>query len=129
MALLFVLLCLSSLAAQEIPTAPHVRTLTFIQLATSTADAIATYRNDSRCYDLPHNRFAKCTEMNPLARPFVTKSTPELAGYFFGETAIKLAVPFVLDHYGHHKIARALRYWGVGDSTEGAAMSLAGHHR
>ena len=127
--LLFVLLYLGSLAAQELPAAPDLKTLTLIQLATSTADAVATYRNDSRCYDGPANRGARCSEYNPISRAFVMKGTPELAGYFIGETSLKLAVPLILDHFGHHKLTKAIRYWGVGDSAGGAAISFAGHHR
>jgi hypothetical protein len=124
---LFALLYVSSLYAQELPTAPSVRTLTFMQLVGSTADAVATYRNDSRCYD--GNSDVKCVEYNPIARVLVTKGTPQLAAYFIGETGIKLAVPLILDHYGHHKLARSIRYWGIGDSAAGAAMSFAGNHR
>jgi|SRR5579862_4253124 len=127
--LVFVMMYLSSLAAQELPTAPHVKTLTLIQLASSTADAVATYRNDSRCYHHSANSGARCSEYNPLSRPFVMKDTPELAGYFIGETSVKLLVPPLFDHFGHHKLAKALRYWGIGDNASGAAMSFAGHHR
>lgn len=127
--LVFVLIYLGSLAAQELPAAPNVKTLTLMQLATSTADAVATHRNDSRCYDRPINPSARCSEYNPVSRAFVMQGTPELVGYFIGETSVKLAVPLILDHFGHHKLARALRYWGIGDSAGGAAISFAGHHR
>jgi hypothetical protein len=115
----------SSLYAQELPAGPGVKTLTFMQLASSATDAIATYRNDRHCYDEAWNSQARCAEYNPIARPLVMKGTPQLAGYFIGETSIKLAVPLVLDHYGHHKLARALRYWGIGDNAAGAAVSFA----
>jgi hypothetical protein len=127
--LVFVLVYLGSLAAQELPAAPHVKTLTLMQLAGSTADAVATYRNDSRCYDRPINPYARCSEYNPISQAFVMKGTPELVGYFIGETSVKLAVPLILDHLGHHKLARAIRYWGIGDNAGGAAISFAGHHR
>jgi hypothetical protein len=127
--LLFVLICLGSVAAQELPAAPHVKTLTLIQLASSTADAVATYRNDSRCYDTGRKATVKCSEYNPISRTFVMKGTPQLVGYFIGEAGFKLAVPVVLDHFGHHRLARAIRYWGIGDNVGGAAMSFAGHHR
>ncbi|HXY13744.1 MAG TPA: hypothetical protein VEI26_04510 [Terriglobales bacterium] len=127
--LLVVLLCFGSLPAQELPAAPHARALTMIQLAASTADAVATYRNDSRCYNASTNPRVHCSEVNPISRPFVMEGTPELAAYFVGETSIKLVVPFVLDHFGHHKWARAIRYWGIADNASGATMSFAGHHR
>ncbi|MBV8050061.1 MAG: hypothetical protein JOZ80_02660 [Acidobacteriaceae bacterium] len=127
--LLFVLVSLGSLAAQELPAAPHVKTLTLMQLASSTADAVATYRNDSRCYDRLVAPRARCSEYNPISRAFVMNGTPELIGYFMGETSVKLAVPLILDHFGHHKLARAIRYWGIGDNAGGAAISFAGHHR
>ncbi|HXY03753.1 MAG TPA: hypothetical protein VEI49_09245 [Terriglobales bacterium] len=127
--LLFVIVYLGSLAAQELPAAPDVKTLTLMQLAGSTADAVATYRNDSRCYDRPINPSARCSEYNPVSRAFVMQGTPDLVGYFIGETSVKLAVPLLLDHFGHHKLAKAIRYWGIGDSAGGAAISFAGHHR
>lgn len=126
---MFALLYAALLPGQELPVAPQARMLTFIQLAASTADAVATYRNDSRCYDLPINPRARCTEINPFSRFLVMKGTPQLAGYFVGEMSIKLAVPLILDHYGRHKFARAIRYWGIGDNAAGAAISFAGHHR
>jgi hypothetical protein len=127
--LVFVLLYLGSLAAQELPAASGMKTIALMQLASSTADAVATYRNDSRCYDRPVNPSARCSEYNPISRAFVMKGTPELAGYFIGETSVKLVAPLVLDHFGHHKLAKAIRYWGIGDSAGGAALSFAGHHR
>lgn len=127
--LLFVIVYLGSLAAQELPAAPDVKTLTLMQLAGSTADAVATYRNDSRCYDRPINPSARCSEYNPVSRAFVMQGTPDLVGYFIGETSVKLAVPLLLDHFRHHKLAKAIRYWGIGDSAGGAAISFAGHHR
>jgi hypothetical protein len=125
----FVLICLGSLAAQELPAASHVKTLTLMQLASSTADAVATYRNDSRCYAGPVNPSARCSEYNPISSAFVMQGTPQLVGYFVGETSVKLAVPLIFDHFGHHKLARAIRYWGIGDSASGAAMSFVGHHQ
>jgi hypothetical protein len=125
---LFLLFSLLSLHAQELPAAPHVISLTFLQLTASTADALATYRNDSRCYDSGYTQ-ARCTELNPIAGFFVMKGTLPLSGYFVGETCLKLAAPLLLDHYGRHKLARAIRYWGIGDNAAGAAMSFAEHHR
>ena len=127
--LVLAVILVSSLYAQELPVAPHVKTLTFMQLAASAADAFATYRNDSRCYDVPRNPRARCAEYNPIARGLVMKGTPQLAAYFIGETSVKLAVPLVLDHYGHHKLARALRCWGIGDNAAGAAISFTGYRR
>jgi len=127
--LLFVLLYLVSMSAQESPPAPKVKALTFAQVTASTADAIATYRNDSRCYDIAINPYARCYELNPISRWLVMKGAPELAGYFVGEMSLKLAIPLILDRKGHHKLARTIRYWGIGDNGAGAAMSLAGHHR
>jgi hypothetical protein len=124
----FALLYASLLPAQELPVAPRAKVLTFTQLAASTADAVATYRNDSRCYNRS-NAHARCSEFNPISRFLVMKGTPQLAGYFVGEVSIKLTVPLLLDHYGHHKLAAAIRYWGIGDNAAGAAMSFAGHHR
>lgn len=125
---MFVLLCLVALPAQELP-APHLKVLTFMQLAAGTADAIATYRNDSRCYGTAANPLARCTEFNPISRVFVMKGTPQLAGYFVGEMSAKLVVPLLLDRHGRHTLARVVRYWGIGDNAAGVAMSLAGHHR
>lgn len=125
----FLLLSSLCLHAQEVPVTPHRRILTFLQVTATTADAFATYRNDSRCYNDSSNALARCTEMNPIARPFVMKGTVPLSGYFAGEICLKLAAPLFADRYGHAKLARAIRYWGIGDNAAGAALSFTGHHR
>jgi len=111
------LLC-SIASAQTLLDAPSTTrsawALSSIQLGVTTADDIATARNFG----------PRFTEYNPLVRPFVTRGTNTAIAYFSIQAAIEVGTPFLLDRFHHHRLARAVRYIGIGTHGLGAAVSF-----
>jgi len=104
----------------QLPEAPMLQNdLTIVQLAVSTTDAIATYRN---------MRSPTFVEHNAIARPFMEHGTYGLIGFFVLDAGVKVGVPWLLEKRGFRKTAVILRLCGIADNSYGAVYSLS-HHR
>jgi hypothetical protein len=74
-----------------------------LHLAANSADAYFTHRNAMPAFNNPqHYQFR---EYNTVARPFVTRGTAPLVGYFAVASAAELVTAYELDKH-HHRKAR-----------------------
>lgn len=87
-------------------------------LGMEAADAWATHRN---------SELTRFTELDPVARPFVTRGTPALAGYFAVDAGLKIGTAYVLHRLHHHKLERIYEVLGIADSTAGVTVSAFGY--
>ena len=84
--------------------------LTILQLSVAGGDAWNTHRN-----------LQTGKEMNPVARPFVSTTSRQIA-YFSVTTGIKLVIPHLLKPK-HPKLARNMQILGIADNATAWALS------
>jgi hypothetical protein len=86
-----------------------------IDAATKGMDAYATRRV------LDHGG----EEYNPISRPFVTRGTPLLAGYFASSLAIDTGLSYLLWRRGHHKLQVVPFLVGTGINAQAGISTFA----
>lgn len=92
-----------------------------LHLAANSADAYFTHRNAMPAFNNPqHYQFR---EYNTIARPFVTRGTGPLVGYFAVASAAELATAYELDKHHHRKLAIGWEAFTIGSHAAGAAMN------
>lgn len=87
-------------------------------LAANSADAYFTNRNQ-------HCRYH--TEVNPIARPFVSNGQPLLITYFAAAFGIETLGEYELHKHHHERLAFGLEVFNIADHATGAAVSAHGY--
>lgn len=87
-------------------------------LAASGADAYLTNRNQH----LPVH-----SEMNPIARPFVSNGQPILITYFAATFGLETLGEYELHKHHHEHLAFGLEVFNIADHATGAAISAHGY--
>lgn len=88
-----------------------------LHLAANGTDAYLTHRNMIGIQ--PH-------EVNPIARPFVTRGTPMLVAFFSTATGVELLGTYELNKHGHPRAALLWEAGNTGSHIWGSVVSASG---